>query len=74
MAGYMNCSLLGSGRAGGELLPSQYMHIGDGALVPEMCVREVRVPAMREAEEHTILKHPFHRQYLNKIAPKIAVT
>lgn len=39
VAGYMDCSLQGSGRRGGEVLPSQYMHIGDGALVPEMCER-----------------------------------
>lgn len=49
VAGYMDCSLLGSGRAGGELLPPQYMHIGDGASVPEMCERAVTqlLPGMR---------------------------
>lgn len=36
LPGYMDCSLLGSGSGGRELLPSQYMDTGDGALVPEM--------------------------------------
>lgn len=39
VVGYMDCSLLGSGRGGAEPLPSQYMHTVDGALVPEMCER-----------------------------------
>lgn len=62
LPGYTDCSLLGSGsgRGGRELLPSQYMDIGDGALVPEMCERGIHwVPAMHEAEEHTVLKYPF---------------